>query len=838
MSGYGPRVGLSFHEAMSGALAFGAATADEGAERAAGAAKNFAFSLFVDISSLRDFLAAPAHVAAVTAGKVWLEGVCPEDTPILSGGTIQMYRDVTPDGRVKDFIFLFSFRGEDGRVYTFSGEKRLRDDSGFDTLADLSQVFGVVQADGRPIAAGLVKVHPDELWEQVVTLRVRNTTGPGESAAARAGFFSFMNEQLAQVYPGTPRLFHDDDQRFLRGTEWRAISLLVQATLPDPLPPDGPTVDETIAYVQEFVRAAPPGALDEVRSLLRLVGIPAGLIPVSLVRAWLASEVQAATPAKLNTLDRLKALVTVPYYAHPRSDRRLGYERPTFRPSLGTRLPVTPDPPGAAHDVVIVGAGVAGALLAARLTARGKSVLLLEAGAYTAEHELSTDELRMTARLYKAAGLQTTRDEVTILQARCVGGGGVVNNAICFQLPSRAVARWRDTGFPIDEPTLREAYARVAAELSIQPISAAMKAGAPVNPASRFLGALGAVQTPSVAGPPPEGLSECLVNLEQCEGAGLCNSGCGNERKKNSFQVYLRAALATGRCTLVPEARVVDLRLDGRRVSGVRVEVRGRMFDVAAGEVIVAAGAIASSSLLLRSQVAARHPALPIGQRFTANIGCPTFVFTRTPLHPTTSLQISHAYLPPGGEHFVVESWYGPPGTIALAMPGYLGVHAARMRRYASATVLAPLVGVRPVGSIRLEGGRERIDLPVGNPEVARLRFGLATIAEAVLGSGDADVESLLLGTRTGFEVRTRGDLEAFLATPTPAFQLRLGSGHPQGGNAMSEDPAISVVDGAFRVRGVDNLRVCDASVFPDVAGVNPQWTVMALADLCARTFS
>ena len=49
----------------------------------------------------------------------------------------------------------------------------------------------------------------------------------------------------------------------------------------------------------------------------------------------------------------------------------------------------------------------------------------------------------------------------------------------------------------------------------------------------------------------------------------------------------------------------------------------------------------------------------------------------------------------------------------------------------------------------------------------------------------------------------------------------------------MSMAP-IGVVSADFRVRGVKNLRVCDGSIFPDSAAVNPQWTIMALAEICA----
>jgi choline dehydrogenase-like flavoprotein len=63
---------------------------------------------------------------------------------------------------------------------------------------------------------------------------------------------------------------------------------------------------------------------------------------------------------------------------------------------------------------------------------------------------------------------------------------------------------------------------------------------------------------------------------------------------------------------------------------------------------------------------------------------------------------------------------------------------------------------------------------------------------------------------------------------------LSIGSGHPQGGNALSDGPGKGVVDPNFRVHGIENLFVCDASVFPTATTVNPQMTVMALADYAA----
>jgi choline dehydrogenase-like flavoprotein len=269
------------------------------------------------------------------------------------------------------------------------------------------------------------------------------------------------------------------------------------------------------------------------------------------------------------------------------------------------------------------------------------------------------------------------------------------------------------------------------------------------------------------------------------------------------------------------------------------VDVSGHIVEVQAQEVVLCAGAIGSSVLLLTAsdvhQEIERHR-LPVGRRFCANVGSPLFAFFNRIIHPRPSLQISHYYMPPDGAGFVIETWFAPPGTLALAMPGYFEAHWERMLAYARAVTAAPLVGTEPQGTITVNADRRvQIRLPLGQVELERLRTGTIKLAEALLQAGDPDIREVVAGTRLGFSIKSETDLRQFEQTLTSPAQLRLGTGHPQGGNAMSLDLAHSVVDEQFRVRGIANLRVCDASVFPEVAGVNPQWTVMALAHHCAR---
>ena len=83
-------------------------------------------------------------------------------------------------------------------------------------------------------------------------------------------------------------------------------------------------------------------------------------------------------------------------------------------------------------------------------------------------------------------------------------------------------------------------------------------------------------------------------------------------------------------------------------------------------------------------------------------------------------------------------------------------------------------------------------------------------------------------------EFRAPEELDALDEMVRSNYDIQIGTGHPQGGNALSPDRERGVVDPSFRVHGLDNLFVCDASVFPSSVTVNPQLTVMALADYAA----
>jgi choline dehydrogenase-like flavoprotein len=91
----------------------------------------------------------------------------------------------------------------------------------------------------------------------------------------------------------------------------------------------------------------------------------------------------------------------------------------------------------------------------------------------------------------------------------------------------------------------------------------------------------------------------------------------------------------------------------------------------------------------------------------------------------------------------------------------------------------------------------------------------------------DAGAERVYLATKdpTTFDGSQISQLEGLVdnVIEEPA-DLGLATSHPQGGNALSADPAISVVDERFQVRGVAGLFVGDASLFPAGCGVDADY--------------
>ncbi len=492
------------------------------------------------------------------------------------------------------------------------------------------------------------------------------------------------------------------------------------------------------------------------------------------------------------------------------------------------------DDPTFEADVVIVGTGAGGGVSADILSAAGLRVILVEEGPLRSSSDFRMREAEAYPDLYQDSAARRTSDKgIGILQGRCVGGSTTVNWTSAFRTPPETLAYWqRDRGLSELSPeTLAPWFAAMEHKLSVRtwdvPPNANNEA---LARGARALGiAAGAIRR----------------NVRGCWNLGYCGMGCPTNAKQSMLLTTIPAALRRG-ALLCSRLRAERLRFSGDRISALDclalgadgIAPSGRRVSLRARHFVLAAGAIGSPALLLRSGVPDPHRRL--GQH--------------TCLHPTV---VSAALMPDpvagyaGAPQSVYSDHYlqqgpidGPlgfkletpplhPVLFASMLQGFGEPHARLMREFANAQVLIALLrdGFHPDsrgGQVRLDGdGRPRLDYPLNAVFWEGARRALLAMAELQFAAGArwvTPVHETAPGYAGWREAR------AGIATlPLEPLRCRVVSAHVMGGCGMADSPVRGVVDSRGRHFWLENLSVHDGSVFPTSLGANPQLSIFAL---------
>lgn len=484
-------------------------------------------------------------------------------------------------------------------------------------------------------------------------------------------------------------------------------------------------------------------------------------------------------------------------------------------------------------DVCVIGSGAAGAVLANKLAAAGKSVVLLEKGGYFEGEDMNQRDEDMMPLLWKNCGMNFTDDlRIVIAQGSCLGGSTVINDAVCFPIPAVTSAQWRSAGVAITDDEWARATAEVSNEIRVTPVRED-ELNRNSQMLKRGLDLMG--YTKHYAN------SRNCVNCMQC---GLCHLGCHYETKQDIRVTYIHRALNDPGSSIKVYCNCSAESINYK--DGMVESVEGDFLDrddnvvnrivVNSRIVVLSAGTIASSCLLLKNSIAqskagvglALHPAPFILGDFEfevkGNQGIP-MAYTLHEFGVTNGVQ-------DGG--FLVEGIYVPPLQFSLLISAAGVERDELMKRYNNFAMAGVLVRDESSGTVSLtDDGSAKVAYSPSTRTLGDIAKGTELIAKMWFKLGATRVVSSHMAKPI---VSSEAEIPELIdAMKNDPKHLLLGSAHPQGGNKIGIDPATCVVDSNCQVYGFRNLFVCDASVFPTAVGVNPQLTVMSLATITAE---
>ncbi|HLH01960.1 MAG TPA: GMC oxidoreductase [Bryobacteraceae bacterium] len=526
---------------------------------------------------------------------------------------------------------------------------------------------------------------------------------------------------------------------------------------------------------------------------------------------------------------------------------RLAYDR--------TRHELT-EADGHAIDVLIVGSGPAGSVLAHELRRHHRRVLLVERGSFVVPGSMETrliDDLLDT---------RTSSDgAIRIRNGMAVGGGSQVNVDLCFAPTSKPIQlkieSWRQAGRiapgQFTQPELAAAYEWVkraigTRTLSEQEINAnndvlwegARRAG--LHPKLYSLNTYPPGKSPSPVTDKRSAESELLIGaledrdnplgmIPDADVGRVLFSEQGENRRAIGVEVRMRAPIPENGVIADPNQLHIPA---------------GESFTIRANTVILSAGALGSPTILLRSGVAndqigrgvVLHPSMPIMGRFSHYIDV---------LKGTEASVYVDDHLPDRG--YALESMADQPIYAGIMSPGP-ALHSYEMIkafRYLAGFGVMLIDTPQADNRLRLDAnGNPEIDYTLSEDDKRRFAEGVAEAVRIMFQAGAKEVylpttEDILEQPKSSsqqFEPQVfRSADEAASIDKKLRFipnRTMLSSAHMQATDKMGATPQDSVVGQDFHVWGTQNLFVVDGSVFPTSVGANPMQSIYTIAKIFA----
>lgn len=521
------------------------------------------------------------------------------------------------------------------------------------------------------------------------------------------------------------------------------------------------------------------------------------------------------------------------------------------------------------YDYAVIGAGAAGCVMAARLAGAGARVALIEAGGPDRDPLIGVPGANVVTGTAPGLNWNYQTEPVPALdgrdlywaQGRVLGGSGSINGMMYLRGQPADFDHWRDLGNPgwgyaeaLAAFRRAETNERGASDLHGGDGPLQVSEGVATAPICDLF-----LEAAAAAG---HGVTDDL-NRPSEDAFGHCDMTLRRGRRSSPATAYLRPARAAGGITVLTGATAARLILRAGRATGVLVRGKDGPREIAVErEVIVSAGAVNSPALLMRSGLGPAADLRGLGIAVAADLpgvganlqnhpcyklmfACSAPVTAYVHVRPVGAARAGLDYLirrggplarglfptagifrTGAGDHGLAQVCLAP-ALVIRRKPGVLGI----LPRRHGFTLLVNQGIPRSTGRVRLVSADPEAWPAIhpdyfGDPrDMDDLAAAVAHLREMVLDGPLARVIEAEL--QPAAAPATPAELVADIrATATTHF-------HAVGTCRMGPDEA-AVVGPDLRVRGVEGLRVVDASVMPRIINGNTFAATVMVAERAA----